>query len=389
MEKYFKTKNISNDNYDKDRGIDSESFRILEELTLEKVAAKVMTKINHPFGLKNEDLLDESEIPQIKRYVSCQDENLSNMDFWGETSKKKRTKFNDNRSENKKKRFSDLVNNTYNNKYYLSRNKRYNYHGSIVVKAKELEYLFLQKYHKRIANEELFNQNRIIIGNFWIIAKEKERVLAQIRGERPYRKIKNFSKRGQSEYLNFKSSEGKKKLIFGMKENSNQKSSEYKLKTFSKSPFEKEIQPHFLNTPAKEKNLIFSNSGFKNKFSRNSIMSNYNKSSGSFNNKKNSKSHKRELLRAPKKNFNEACRLSLVFDSVSTSSQKLKEERDKRRISDFDFGIDESDLDTRGTFQGCASGKKMKRGSLACGIEEESIEFFGGRKSLIFDHPDY
>lgn len=380
---YFSNYSIIDNNYDLDRGIKENQFEILEDLTLEKSASKIMLKINHPFGLKNEDLLTENEPPKLSifRTFSQRDPIL---EFSSEKhSHQKRTKKREKKQKRSKmKRFSDLVNTVNQNKYYLSRDRRMNYHGSLVIKAKEFEYLFLQKYGKRIAREEDFNKNRMIIGNFWIIAKEREYALAQIRGERNFKKISNkFERRIESEYLNFVGS-GCKNLELGFGHRK-KKDTDYKLKTFTKASREKEIIPNLFNTPSKEKRLVFSNSSMKQKFSGASRK----KSSSFFKNSKRSQNSKKipKAPRKPKKR-SEICRLALMFDSVSSSSRKMREEREHKRISDFNFEVEEIDMTTRGTLGENFSGKKMMRKSIAFEADDELCFLSNKKKKLRFDH---
>lgn len=49
-----------------------------------------------------------------------------------------------------------------------------------------------------------------------------------------------------------------------------------------------------------------------------------------------------------------------MFDSVSSSSQKMKDFDLKEKITEFKLEIDEGELETRGTFLSDLSGKKKK-----------------------------
>lgn len=346
--RHFRETIIQN-NYSKDKGITPEQFEILEELNLEKIAASVMLKLNHPFGLKNEKLL-EQDMPQIKRYISCQDENLCSLSIF--SPRRKRNKKQGSKEKRGLKRFSDLVNFTAPSKYYLSRDKRIEYHGSLVVKAKELEYLFLQRYNKRIASEDYFDQNRIIIGGFWMIAKSRELALSQIRGNKSYKRIMGFEKRGKSEFLNFPCS---KRQSFKDISDKNNNSSSYKLKTYKKSPY-RSIQPNLFQTPSKPKKLIFSSNSLKGKLLKCSDKN----SQGYF---QDSNSQSRKILKAPQKakyKNSGICRLSLKFDTVSNSSQKIRDDiHQERKISSFTVDI-EADMETLVSFKDYYSGKKMK-----------------------------
>jgi len=57
------------DNWDSDVGISEKSYKILEEMTLDKVAGKIILKIHHPYGLR----------PTKKNLADHLEENHSNF----------------------------------------------------------------------------------------------------------------------------------------------------------------------------------------------------------------------------------------------------------------------------------------------------------------------
>ena len=70
-------------------------------------------------------------------------------------------------------RFSDLVN-ANNRSVYLSRESREDYHGCGIVLAKEIEYTSMVQTGRRCVDMDSFNENRFILGHFWLISEAQE-----------------------------------------------------------------------------------------------------------------------------------------------------------------------------------------------------------------------
>ena len=207
--RYFPSSNLIN-NYDSDAGISQKYFEILEELNLEQKTNKVITKLDHPFGLDPASQtkllnLEHSQPPLQTAQSQILPRKAQNSHFLSNTScrKIKRTHTFKLRTKNRQvKRFSDLVNKTA-SKIYLTRPKRQEYHGRIALLAKELEYLSLQIQGKRLVNHKKFNKRRpMVIGNFWVIQAKREKALNEIMGGRRRRSIKR-SKRKTGKSIDF------------------------------------------------------------------------------------------------------------------------------------------------------------------------------------------
>jgi len=396
------------DNWDNDAGISEEKYILMQELTLDKVNGKIMLKIHHPFGLRpdreNSDVkkaimekygIEENIKNQGKIFSEFQRENPKNEKLEEDDNdqirarsygffkrlKKEKPKRDNRRARTKKmrrrkvkkpnKRFSDLVNKKplkNQSQIYIDRNCRENYSG-VLLKAQELEYLNLQQYGKRLASKELYNKNRIILGNFWIVVKLKECALRSITGGDFSIPIKRIQRKASKKIKNISQSQNFRspiKLLNFNKQpfNPASSSSNYKLSKQTSSKNRKKIT-FFMETPRKEKNGFL----FKSPLNSYSKSKELNKSSSGM----------KWIHQAPKR----PRRLGPIFDDFSISALKRKEddvvEEEKKNCSKEENQIFfqsekkielflDDELDTNYTFKECLYESDGKRRSGEGGI---------------------
>lgn len=101
-----------------------------------------------------------------------------------------------------------------------------------------------------MASEDFFNENRIIIGNFWVIDKQKKICLGKIRNEKK-RKILNFGRKSEKSQKN-----GKIEIFdFFRRGNIESSGSDYKLRLYDNNNLQG-VEVNFIETPKKKKTLF-------------------------------------------------------------------------------------------------------------------------------------